>query len=85
MGDSDIRWMKTTYENVTEEEYSNLVDENRRIVDDIYQKIITEESKSEHEGYELEVRNELVNVLDVYGQSPVVVDHPRRVISEKAI
>ena len=61
-------WVKTTYENVTEEEYSNLTDENRRIVDGIYQKIIKEESKTEQEGYELEVRQELVNVLDEHGQ-----------------
>jgi hypothetical protein len=61
-------WFKTTYENVTEEEYSNLTDENRRIVDGIYQKITKEESKKEKEGYELEVRQELVNVLDEHGQ-----------------
>jgi len=61
-------WVKTTYENITEEEYSNLADENRRIVDDIYQQIKKEESKTEQEGYELEVRNELVNVLDEHGQ-----------------
>jgi len=61
-------WVKTTYENVTEEEYSNLADENRQIVDDIYQEITKEESKTEQEGYELEVRQELVNVLDEHGQ-----------------
>jgi len=61
-------WVKTTYENVSEEEYSNLADESRRIVDDIYQEIIKEESKTEQEGYELEVRQELVNVLDEHGQ-----------------
>jgi len=67
MGDMNY-WVKTTYENVTEEEYSNLADENRQIVDDIYQEITKEESKTEQEGYELEVRNELVNVLDEHGQ-----------------
>jgi len=61
-------WVKTTYENVSEEEYSNLADESRRIVDDIYQEINKEESKTEQEGYELEVRQELVNVLDEHGQ-----------------
>jgi len=61
-------WVKTTYENVTEEEYSNLADENRQIVDGIYQEITKEESKTEQEGYELEVRQELVNVLDEHGQ-----------------
>ena len=33
-----------------------------------YQKITKEESKTEREGYELEVRQELVNVLDEHGQ-----------------
>jgi len=61
-------WVKTTYENVTEEEYSNLTEENRQIVDGVYQKITKEESKTEQEGYELEVRQELVNVLDEHGQ-----------------
>jgi len=67
MGDMNY-WVKTTYENVTEEEYSNLADENRQIVDGIYQEITKEESKTEQEGYELEVRQELVNVLDEHGQ-----------------
>jgi hypothetical protein len=67
MGDVNY-WVKTTYENVTEEEYSNLTDENRRIVDDVYQKITKEELKTEQEGYELEVRQELVNILDEHGQ-----------------
>jgi hypothetical protein len=61
-------WVKTTYENVSEEEYSNLAEENRQIVDGVYQKITKEESKTEQEGYELEVRQELVNVLDEHGQ-----------------
>jgi hypothetical protein len=61
-------WVKMTYENVSEEEYSNLEDENRQIVDGVYQKITKEESKTEQEGYELEVRQELVNVLDEHGQ-----------------
>jgi hypothetical protein len=99
MGDVNY-WVKTTYENVTEEEYSNLADENRRIVTEtyfsnedgeitleeynalepdvqttyteltrtIYQKNVYQESKIEEEGYELEVRRELVNVLDEHGQ-----------------
>tara|TARA_B100000401_G_scaffold419688_1_gene344524 strand:+ start:268 stop:4335 length:4068 start_codon:yes stop_codon:yes gene_type:complete len=61
-------WVNTTYENVSEEEYSNLTDEDRRIIDGIYQKIIKLESKTEEEGYELEVRQELVNVLDEHGE-----------------
>jgi len=67
MGDVNY-WVKTTYENVTEEEYSNLTDENRRIVDDVYQKITKKESKTERGGWELGVRQELVNVLDEHGQ-----------------
>jgi hypothetical protein len=74
MGDVNY-WVKTTYENVTEEEYSNLTDENRRIVDDVYQKITKKESKTEREGWELEVRQELVNVLDTNGQLQWE-DHP---------
>jgi hypothetical protein len=81
---SDVNyWVKTTYENVTEEEYSNLTEENRRTITETaytnedgetfteqttYQKITVEESKTEREGYELEVRQELVNVLDEHGQ-----------------
>ena len=34
----------------------------------VYQQIIKEESKTEKEGYELEVRQEMVNVLDEHGQ-----------------
>jgi hypothetical protein len=93
MGDVNY-WVKTTYENVTEEEYSNLADENQRTITETlytnedgetfteqneqstyteleqttYQKITKEESKTEQEGYELEVRQELVNVLDEHGQ-----------------
>jgi hypothetical protein len=61
-------WVNTTYENVSEEEYSNLTEENRQIVDGVYQKITKEESKTEQEGWELEIRQELVNVLDEHGQ-----------------
>jgi hypothetical protein len=80
MGDVNY-WVKTTYENVTEEEYSNLVDENRQIVDGVYQKITKEESKTEQEGWELEVRQELVNALDEHGQIQWE-DHPTE--TEKA-
>jgi hypothetical protein len=106
MGDVNY-WVKTTYENVTEEEYSNLADENRRTITETlytnedgetfteqnqqstyteleqttYQKITVEESKTEQEGYELEVRQVLVNVLDEHGQL-VWEDHPTE--TEKA-
>ena len=87
-------WVNTTYENVSEEEYSNLTEENRRTITETvytnedgaifpeqneeftyveleqttYQKITNEESKTEQEGWELEVRQEPVNVLDEHGQ-----------------
>jgi hypothetical protein len=87
-------WVNTTYENVSEEEYSNLTEESRRTITEIvytnedgetfteqneeftyveleqiiYQKITNEESKTEQEGWELTVRQELVNVLDEHGQ-----------------
>jgi hypothetical protein len=80
MGDVNY-WVKTTYKNVSEEEYSNLTEENRRIVDDIYQRVIKEDTKTEKEGYELEVRQELVNVLDEHGQIQWE-DHPTE--TEKA-
>jgi hypothetical protein len=80
MGDVNY-WVKTTYKNVSEEEYSNLTEENRRIVDDIYQRVIKEDTKTEKEGYELEVRQELVNVLDEHGQLQWE-DHPTE--TEKA-
>ena len=87
-------WVKTTYENVPEEEYSNLNEENRTTTTEtiytnedgetfaeqdeqstyteltrtVYQKIIKEESKMEQEGWDFEVRQEYVNVLDEHGQ-----------------
>ena len=67
MGDVNY-WVKTTYKNVSEEEYSNLTEKNRRIVNDIYQRVIKEDTKTEKEDFELEVRRELVNVLDEHGQ-----------------
>jgi hypothetical protein len=99
MGDANY-WVKTTYETISEEEYSNLIEENRRTVTEtvytnenneisvgeysnlesniqstyseltetLYQNITKEESKTEREGYELEVRQEIVNVLDEHGQ-----------------
>jgi hypothetical protein len=89
-------WVKTTYKNVSEEEYSNLTEENRRTITEtaytnedgvtfaeqtIYQKITVEESKTEREGWELTVRQELVNVLDEHGQIQWE-DHPTE--TEKA-
>jgi hypothetical protein len=93
-------WVKTTYSDVSLEEYSNLAGENRTTTtetvytneDDeittdkyntlesnvqstyteltriIHQKMSTEEYKTEQEGTTLEVRQELVNVLDEHGQ-----------------
>jgi hypothetical protein len=106
MGDVNY-WVKTTYETVSEEEYSNLNEDIRTTATEtvytnedgeifpeqneeltyteleqtIYQKIIKEESKTEQEGYELEVRQELVNVLDEHGQIQWE-DHPTE--TEKA-
>jgi hypothetical protein len=74
-------WVKYTYKSISEEEYSNLDEENRRTVDDIYQRIIKEEIKTEKEDFELEVRQELVNVLDEHGQIQWE-DHPTE--TEKA-
>jgi hypothetical protein len=93
MGDVNY-WVKTTYENISEEEYSNLTEESRRTITETvytnedgkifpeqneqstyteleqttYQKITVEESETEQEGWELTVRQELVNVLDEHGQ-----------------
>jgi hypothetical protein len=93
-------WVKTTYSNVSLEEYSNLAEENRTTATEtvytnedgdisvteysnlesnvqvtyseieriIYRRITKEESKTEQEGWDTEVRQELVNVLDAYGQ-----------------
>jgi hypothetical protein len=106
-------WVRTNYENVSEEDYSNLTSENRttkietyysnengeisaetyntlephvqstytELTRTIYQKITKEVSKTEQEGYELEVRNEPVNVLDEHGQIQWE-DHPTE--TEKA-
>jgi len=106
-------WVKTTFKTITEEEYSNITEENRRtttkmvytneegeitqeqynalesniqstyseLTQTIYQKITKKESKTEQEGYELEVRQELVNVLDEHGQMQWE-DHPTE--TEKA-
>ena len=93
-------WVKTTYSNVSFEEYLNLAEDVRTTTTEIYysnedgeittdkyntlesnvqstyteltrtihQKISTEESKTEREGSTLEVRQELINVLDEHGQ-----------------
>ena len=93
-------WVKTTYSNVSLEEYSNLNEDVRTTTTEIYysnedgeittdkyktlesnvqstytelnriihQKMSTEEYKTEQEGSTLEVRQELVNVLDEHGQ-----------------
>jgi hypothetical protein len=106
-------WFNTVYENVSEEEYSNLDDsvrtttteiyysnEDGEITTDkyntlesnvqstyteltriIYQKISTEESKTEQEGWTLGVRQELANALDEHGQLQWE-DHPTE--TEKA-
>jgi hypothetical protein len=106
-------WINTVYENVSEEEYSNLDDsvrtttteiyysnEDDEITSDtyntlesnvqstyteltriIYQKISTEESKTEQEGWTLDVRQELANALDEHGQLQWE-DHPTE--TEKA-
>src|SRR5210317_212331 len=106
-------WFNTVYENVSEEEYSNLDDsvrtttteiyysnEDDEITSDtyntlesnvqstyteltriIYQKISTEESKTEQEGWTLDVRQELANALDEHGQLQWE-DHPTE--TEKA-
>ena len=78
-------WVETTYSNVALEEYSNLTEENRRTVTDneivTYQKIERKESKTEQEGWTLDVRQELVNVLDEHGQLQWE-DHPTE--TEKA-
>jgi hypothetical protein len=95
-------WVKTTYSNVSLEEYSNLNEDVRTTTTEIYysnedgeittlesnvqstyteltrtiyQKISTEEYKTEKEGSTLEVRQELVNVLDEHGQLQWE-DHP---------
>ena len=74
-------WVNTTYSNVALEEYSNLAEENRTTIDaemgTIYQKIERDERKEEptDEGFVLEVREELVNVLDEHGQLQWE-DHP---------
>jgi hypothetical protein len=100
-------WVKTTYSNVSLEEYSNLAEENRTTTTEtvytnedheittdkyntlesnvqstyteltriIHQKMSTEEYKTEQEGTTLEVRQELVNVLDEHGQLQWE-DHP---------
>ena len=106
-------WVKTTYSNVSLEEYSNLAEDVRTTTTEIYysnedgeittdkyntlesnvqstyteltrtihQEISIEESKTEQEGSTLEVRQELINVLDEHGQIQWE-DHPTE--TEKA-
>jgi len=52
------------YEALTTEEQATCTTHTRTL----YTKITREESKTETEGYDLEVREELVNVLDAHGQ-----------------
>jgi hypothetical protein len=93
-------WVKTTYSNVSVEEYSNLAVDMRtsttetyysnedgvisvteysnlesnvqstytELTRTVYQKISKKEFKTEIQGYDIEVREELVNVLDEHGQ-----------------
>jgi hypothetical protein len=106
-------WVKTTYSNVSVEEYSNLAVDMRtsttetyysnedgeisvteysnlesnvqstytELTRTVYQMISKEELKTETEGYDVEVREELVNVLDEHGQLQWE-DHPTE--TEKA-
>jgi hypothetical protein len=93
-------WVKTVYESVSKEEYSNLIEENRTTTTEtvytngegeitteryntlettvqstyselsriIYQKVTKETSTNEQNGWELEIRQEMVNILNEYGQ-----------------
>ena len=75
-------WVKTIHRVVTKDVYDKL-DENMRCIitntlpslddenhetNDTYNEIIRYESRVKIPGYELEVRQELVNVLDEHGQ-----------------
>ena len=65
--------------NITVAQYSNLESNVQATYSEIetvtYQKIERKESKTEQEGYTLEVREKLVNVLDEHGQLQWE-DHP---------
>ena len=93
-------WVKTVYESVSKEEYSNLTEENRTTTTEtvytngegeitteryntlettvqstyselsriIYQKVSKETSMNEQNGWELEISQEMVNILNEYGQ-----------------
>jgi hypothetical protein len=93
-------WVKTVYESVSKEEYSNLTEENRTTTTEtvytngegeitteryntlettvqstyselsriIYQKVSKETSTNEQNGWELEISQEMVNILNEYGQ-----------------
>ena len=93
-------WVKTVYESVSKEEYSNLIEENRTTTTEtvytngegeitteryntlettvqstyselsriIYQKVSKETSTIEQNGWELEISQEMVNILNEYGQ-----------------
>ena len=106
-------WVKTVYESVSKEEYSNLIEENRTTTTEtvytngegeitteryntlettvqstyselsriIYQKVSKETSTNEQNGWELEISQEMVNILNEYGQIQWE-DHPTE--TEKA-
>ena len=71
-------WVRTTIDDIQENEYLALPEDKKRIVVSepenggepvtTYQRVLREEYDEEDEGLELEVRRELVNVLDEYGQ-----------------
>jgi hypothetical protein len=66
-------YFSSTESHISEEEYNALDVEEKETYDvrvkTVYKRIeVQEESKTEKEGYELEVRQELVNVLDEHGQ-----------------
>jgi hypothetical protein len=81
-------WITTKYVDIAdEEEYLTLPEDGRRTIEKpedgstVYQRIERYESKKEEEGGILEVREELVNVLDEHGQLQWE-DHPTE--TEKA-
>jgi len=70
-------WVSTEYYDVTQENYSNLTTDNRRTFirehtdepdETVYQEVRRIVLDHISKGYELEVREEMVNVLDEHGQ-----------------
>ena len=83
MGDVNY-WVKTTYENVTEEEYSKGIEEHRKIVDGDYQKMDKEGSKTAQERSEVEEQQKRMEIREEPTQKQTAHESTAREHSDRS-